>query len=115
MQDRYVGDVGDFAKYALLRRIAGRVAESAVSLGVVWCNHPNELGNNDGRHISYLHRADFAMLDVELIGTLKNIVTSGQRSIRTIQRSGIFPRATVFCDSPSCLPRGPGHKREERL
>ena len=39
MQDRYVGDIGDFVKYALLRVITG---ES--KLGVAWYLHPNERG-----------------------------------------------------------------------
>src|SRR5690348_3816657 len=53
MQDRYVGDVGDFAKYGLLRRLTGRAGERKVRLGVVWCLFPDEAHNNDGRHISY--------------------------------------------------------------
>ena len=35
MQDRYVGDIGDFVKYALLRVVTG---ES--KLGVAWYLHP---------------------------------------------------------------------------
>jgi hypothetical protein len=52
MQDRYVGDVGDFAKYALLRRLCGQPGERAIRLGVVWCLFPDESLTNDGRHIS---------------------------------------------------------------
>lgn len=33
MQDKYVGDIGDYGKLTLLRRIA----ESGLRLGVVWC------------------------------------------------------------------------------
>src|SRR5829696_4979011 len=49
MQDRYVGDVGDFGKYGLLRTLG-----AGLSLGVVWYLVPNESHNADGKHTSYL-------------------------------------------------------------
>ena len=38
MQDRFVGDIGDFGKYGLLRALTGTYpeAEPRLSLGVVW-------------------------------------------------------------------------------
>ena len=37
MQNKYVGDVGDFGKYGLLRRLAcPEFTESPLSLGVIW-------------------------------------------------------------------------------
>jgi hypothetical protein len=50
MQDRYVGDVGDFGKYGLLRSLA-----ADLSLGVVWYLGPEESHNADGKHIGYLN------------------------------------------------------------
>ena len=49
MQDRYVGDIGDFVKYGLLRAIRGEK-----SLGVVWYLRPNDGPVGDGRHTAYL-------------------------------------------------------------
>ena len=60
MQNRYVGDVGDFAKYALLRRLAGSLEERPIRLGIVWCLYPDESHNSDGSHVSYLRRPEFA-------------------------------------------------------
>jgi hypothetical protein len=114
MQNRYVGDVGDFAKYALLRRLAGRPTEEALRLGIVWCLFPDESHNNDGRHVSYLRAPGFASLDDDLRVRLERIVRSG-RSIAAIQETSILPPDTVFCDA-SASPR-PGKKltRQERL
>ena len=53
MQNRYVGDIGDYFKYGMLRRLAkGR------RLGVMWYLFPNEDHNNDGGHLSYLDDPD---------------------------------------------------------
>jgi hypothetical protein len=115
MQNRYVGDVGDFAKYALLRRLAGTSKEQPTRLGIVWCLSPDESHNDDGRHVSYLRRLEFEGLDVELLAELRKIVDSGRRSITAIAKSKIFPRDTIFCDTTACLPRGVAAERNDRL
>jgi hypothetical protein len=115
MQHRYVGDIGDFAKYALLRRLAGAKEGHDVRLGIVWCLYPNESHNNDGRHISYLRRPDYAELDPKLLAVLQDIVASGRRSIAAVADAEIFPPSTVFYDALSCLPRSRPSKCEDRL
>jgi hypothetical protein len=100
MQDRYVGDVGDFAKYALLRGLAGVSGPIPIRLAVVWCRFPDESHNRDGRHISYLRSLEFAELDPELHTVLNAIVESGRRSVSAIACSGTLPPGTVFCDAP---------------
>ena len=51
MQNRYVVDIGDDVKLAILRELAhGR------SLGVVWWLFPDEHHNADGGHREYLER-----------------------------------------------------------
>jgi hypothetical protein len=115
MQNRYVGDVGDFAKYALLRRLAGTSQERSIRLGIVWCLYPDESHNADGRHISYLDRPGFAPLDLELISALQEIVGSHRRSIAAIANAGIFPRETIFCDALTCLPQSTPAARYDRL
>jgi hypothetical protein len=104
MQDRYVGDVGDFAKYALLRALAGVPGPAPIQLAVVWCWFPDESHNNDGRHVSYLRSPEFAKLDSGLHSVLNDIFKSGRRSVSAIARSGILPLRTVFYDLPVSLP-----------
>ncbi len=115
MQNRYVGDIGDFAKYALLRRLAGARGKNRLRLGVIWCLYPDESHNGDGRHISYLGHPEFLGLDEELRATLRPIVESGHRSISAVVDAGILPRGTIFFDAPVCVPKGIPSKRADRL
>lgn len=88
MQDRYVGDVGDYGKYALLRAFdqADLVSRDR-PLAVVWCMYPDEAHNSDGKHISYLNRSEMRNLDPALFDHLKILVRSGRRSVSEISRS----------------------------
>lgn len=52
MQDKYFGDIGDFAKYGLLRAVVA--GDPQLRLGVLWYRVPDENLNRDGRHIEYL-------------------------------------------------------------
>jgi hypothetical protein len=99
MQDRYVGDVGDFAKYALLRRLCGQSGEREIRLGVVWCLFPDEDHTNDGRHISYLYSPKYLDLDNQLLVALRTLVESGQRRVSSVATAGILPPETVFFDA----------------
>jgi hypothetical protein len=85
MQDRYVGDIGDFVKLALLRSLSPNC-----NLGVVWYLIPDESHNNDGRHIDYLRKDDWRRLDPELFEGLKAIVASGERSVGALERSNLL-------------------------
>jgi hypothetical protein len=62
MQNRYVGDIGDYGKYALLRHLCACATGKSLRLGVIWCLFPDETINNDGKHISYLKDPGFAKL-----------------------------------------------------
>ena len=93
MQDRYVGDVGDFVKYGLLRAIRGTKC-----LGVAWYLHPDAGPAGDGRHTAYLqHPSEWRHLDAKLFDTLKETIPN-RRSVATIQRSGILDDAVFAAD-----------------
>ncbi|WP_432447838.1 hypothetical protein [Aliiroseovarius marinus] len=93
MQNRYVGDVGDFAKYSFLNAMSeGR------QLGVAWYLFPDEAHNGDGSHISYLERADeWRSKDPQVFDALRAIVNSGERSVSGLQNSGAL-QAAVYAD-----------------
>jgi hypothetical protein len=109
MQDRYVGDIGDFAKYSLLRALT---ASSELRLGIVWCLFADESHNLDGRHTSYLQRGEFRSLDPVLHDRLALIVHSGRRSLKKILRSKILPAETISFDLPIAQS---GNNRTNRL
>jgi hypothetical protein len=91
MQNMYVGDIGDYGKYGLLRALF-----SGCKLGVVWYLVPNENHLNDGRHIDYLVKEKYKECDLELFSLLSNIVISGKRNVAEIERSAVLPNQTKF-------------------
>lgn len=107
MQDRYAGDIGDYIKYTLLRRLS-----EGKRLGVAWYLFPDQPGKGDGRHIQYLSRPErWKDLDPRVFDAMKKIV-SGTRSVAAVEASGLLPGA-VFAGErldPELLgqPRGPG-------
>ena len=94
MQNRYVGDVGDFAKYGLLRAIQGQK-----QLGVAWYLHLDEGPGGDGRHVEYLSRPEeFEELDPALFVAMRSLRGAGQRSsVQDVAESGVLGNA-VFAD-----------------
>lgn len=48
MQDRYAGDVGDFGKFVMLRKLSGLLGPEQ-TLGINWYRVTNPEPNNDGR------------------------------------------------------------------
>lgn len=96
MQNRYTGDIGDFAKFGLLRAVRGRKR-----LGVAWYLHPDAGPAGDGRHVGYLDRSrEWRHLDPELFDLLKKLVAEGARSVDSVQGSGILGDA-VFAAEPA--------------
>lgn len=99
MQDRYLGDIGDFAKFGLLREIMASGA--ATRLGVLWYLVPDESHTNDGRHISYLDESPgnierFRACDQSLYDTLGALVRTGARCVSMVGESALLPRETVY-------------------
>ena len=95
MQDRYVGDVGDFAKYGLLRAIRGRKR-----LGIAWYLHPDAGPAGNGNHTTYLRRREgWRHLDPELFDTLNGLIgPGGRRSVDAVRTSGIFGDAVFAAE-----------------
>lgn len=90
MQNRYVGDIGDYVKYGLLRKLS-----EGMKLGVAWYLFPDEGHNEDGRHIKYLQEPKkWRLRDPELFDGLNRIVTSGKRNVLEVEKSGLLPDAT---------------------
>jgi hypothetical protein len=105
MQNRYVGDIGDFLKLGMLRALS-----PGYCLGVAWWLFPDEDHNKDGRHIDYLSRpGQWRHFDPQLFDALGKIVASGQRDIRALEAGDILPGA-IFAND--VIPR-PKHVREE--
>ncbi len=100
MQNRYFGDVGDYGKYGLLRKLCGLTSDGPrLSLGIVWYLVPDEGHNDDGKHISYLKKHAYRSCDPCLFDGLKLLLDDGQRCVSKIQRSNLLPDETTFFDT----------------
>lgn len=114
MQDRYFGDIGDFAKYGLLRAVT--TGEPPLRLAVLWYLVPDESHNDDGRHVDYLepttaNLARFRDCDPELFDKLGDLVRTGTRSVSAVPEHALLPSGTVYHDAPLDYSRVP---REDR-
>lgn len=111
MQDRYFGDIGDFAKYGLLRALTA--GEPPLRLAVLWYLVPDESHNEDGRHIDYLeptlaNLGRFRDSDPDLYDKLGDLVRTGTRSVSAVAEHALLPPETVYHDTPldySAVPR----------
>lgn len=89
MQNRYAGDIGDYAKYSLLRALS-----FGLKLGVAWYLFPDEEEKRDGRHTDYLcDEKKWRDFDRETFDKLYMIVKSGNRSVRAVESSDLLADA----------------------
>ena len=116
MQNRYVGDMGDFAKHGLLRFLSGvtdtETSADRLRLGLIWYMHHDEVHtatdktkvNYDGKHTSYLaytpeNLRKFASCDHVLWDKLGHLVGQDARCVHCVEASRILPCDTLFYDA----------------
>ena len=115
MQNRYVGDVGDFGKFGLLRFLNGETAQDGgcrLRLGVIWYMYPDERHgsdknkiNSDGRHISYSVPTGenirlYGACDRELWAKLGHLVGYDARCVHCLERADLLPCNTQYYRPP---------------
>lgn len=90
MQDHYIGDIGDYGKYGLLREVCAE----AMSLAVNWYRAiPKKNGKqDDGKYISYLTMPQrYREYDPALFDSLYKIVKQEQnRRIERVEQEALF-------------------------
>jgi hypothetical protein len=108
MQDRFVGDIGDFGKYGLLNSICGngQRTEERFRLGINWYlfkPEPDDIEMNlgHGQFIKYLKPSkkndeEFKICDLNLYCELQKIVDANKRKVAEIEKINILPLETVF-------------------
>lgn len=102
MQNRYVGDIGDYVKYAILRALS-----PDQRLGVIWWLFQDENHNKDGSHRKYLERPnEWRHFDSELFDELARINGRKEYDVRAIENSAVLKNAVFVSDLVpcSCLP-----------
>ena len=115
MQNRYVGDIGDFGKYALLRALSGFCKSPSSSqrlhLGIAWYLYPDESHNSDGKYTDYLNptqanRVRFRACDPQVYDALQGVVDTGNRNVSAIRDSHIFLGDTVYHENSLSYSQG---------
>jgi hypothetical protein len=109
MQNRYVGDIGDYVKLAILRALS-----PGYHLGIAWWLFPDEAHIRDGRHIGYLQRADrWRRYDPDLFDSLGRIVVSGWRDVSALEAPNILSGA-IFANEMFPFGSVIGDRRQAR-
>lgn len=101
MQNRYVGDIGDFVKYGLLNFLLENQPDKAnIKLGINWYLVPNEKNSKDGKYTKYLESTNrFANSLQECNRTLYHrlrVIVNKQRDVKEVERGKVLPRGTLF-------------------
>ncbi len=92
MKNQYVGDIGDYGKYGLLRFFAN----AGVKVGINWYLTKND-GSTDGKFVKYLQKDDMRSYDPDLFEMLTVIAEKEDKSVQDIQNTGIV-RGALFYD-----------------
>ena len=103
MQDGYVGDVGDFGKYGLLRWLCRADRHGGVlRLGVLWyrVDQGKTPGSGDGSHTEYIFQPSqqerlLRECDPDLFEKMRNLVVN-ERTVEAVEASGVLPADTLF-------------------
>ncbi len=108
MKNQYVGDIGDYGKYSLLRSFSA----SGVKVGVNWYLTEND-NSNDGKFTNYFkNKEEFRRYDPELFDSLKNIATKKNKSVQDIEQVDIIPNSIFYSEFLSL--KGKPSEREEK-
>jgi len=91
MKNQYVGDIGDYGKYGLLRFLS----KHGIRIGINWYLTENDR-SNDGIFISYLNQPSNRCCDPELFDTLKEIAPRSDKNVQMIKNAGIISNAYYY-------------------
>ena len=114
MKNQYVGDIGDYTKLGVLRRIA---QHTGLSLGVNWYLTPDDEIIKDGRHTAYLEKYCDTD-DEELLFKLKSIAgkkcIERLRTVEQLQKLDLLPGAEYFIAPLDFTNRKSAYERLKR-
>ena len=91
MQDKYVGDIGDYGKLGLLRRLQN----AGLTIGVNWYLTPDETHKGDGR---FTHYQQYQNCDKALYCALQEIIAKDSRKVSSLKTDSIL-HAVFFPES----------------
>ena len=105
MKNQYIGDLGDYGKYSLLRAFVN----AGVKVGVNWYLTEND-GSTDGKFTDYLKKDELRRYDPVVYDELKKVAFKNTKSVRDIQESGLLGETIFYSEVLS--PKGSLADRE---
>ena len=108
MKNQYIGDVGDYGKYSMLRAFS----DADVKIGVNWYLTENDK-SNDGKIRGYLNDENMRRKCPEIFDALKYITVDPDKSVSDIKKSGIVGD-TVFFDDLMKMEGTPLERKHQR-
>lgn len=108
MKNQYIGDIGDYGKYGLLRFLI----QKGIRLGVNWYLAPND-NRPDGNHVEYLDDDSMRVYDIEVYDEMERLAFLSDKNIQMVEQSGLLEE-TVFYDEILDLELLDWKERKER-
>jgi hypothetical protein len=104
MRHNFVNDIGDYAKYALLRALCASVHQPPLRLGVIWYLTEHAERNGDGRRRPHLSQDGWEQIDPGLLSQMRSIEatlhSADDLHLNLIEQSAILPLNTVYYSRP---------------
>lgn len=91
MKNQYIGDIGDYGKYGMLRYLE----KNGIKLGINWYLTEND-GSSDGKFTTYLDNDKERYRDPKLFDSLKKAAAQEDKSVLMIEQSEIFSSACFY-------------------
>jgi len=91
MKNQYVGDVGDYGKYSLLRFFG----ENGIKVGINWYLTEND-DSTDGKHITYLKKEEYRRYDPVVFDGMRRLIKENKRLVGAVESLGIIPGAVYY-------------------
>lgn len=114
VRHNFVNDIGDYAKYALLRALCAS-DQAPIRLGVLWYLTDHVEQNGDGRKRSHLSQDGWESLDPGLLAAMRQIESQlhsqDELDVNLIEVSGILPAGTAFFSEPVPQVQGTAQQR----
>ena len=85
MKNQYIGDVGDYGKYGLLRFLKS----AGIDIGVNWYLTPDD-ERSDGNHTEYLSDERMRVYDPEVYDAMGSIAFRKDKTIQMVERDTIL-------------------------
>lgn len=85
MKNQYIGDIGDYGKYGILRFFASQ----GINVGLNWYLTPDD-GRTDGNHTEYLSDERMRVYDTDVYDAMKKLAFMPDKNIELIEQDGIL-------------------------